>query len=146
MREKCFHIPRPQVFRVPLAMKEDKAFNYSKLCKIARCEYCSVSRAICRDHFLDFFAGCWPPTGSRNVHRMFDILRSESNVAFERIPLIAFAAAPHLPACMPGSSPFLLRRQIRHSPAITQAACGGDAQLQSLCHTKSEHSSCVIKH
>ena len=29
--------------------------------------------------------------------------RPESNVAFERTPLVALAAAPHWTACMPGS-------------------------------------------
>lgn len=32
--------------------------------------------------------------------------RPESNVALERTPLVALAAAPHWPACMPGSLPF----------------------------------------
>ena len=33
--------------------------------------------------------------------------RPESNVAFERTPLVSLAAAPHWPACMPGSSTFV---------------------------------------
>ena len=35
--------------------------------------------------------------------RMFNLQRSESNVALERTPLVALAAAPHWPTCMSGS-------------------------------------------
>ena len=33
--------------------------------------------------------------------------RPESNVTLERTPLVALAAAPHWPVCMPGSLPFV---------------------------------------
>jgi hypothetical protein len=43
---------------------------------------------------------------------MFNMQRSESNVAFERTPLVALAAAPHWPACMPGSFTFFTTSSI----------------------------------
>ena len=42
----------------------------------------------------------------RSVQRMEKLQRPESNVTFERTPLVLLAASPHLSACMPDSLPF----------------------------------------
>jgi hypothetical protein len=58
------------------------------------------------------------------MQRKYHVRRSESNVALERTPLVALAAAPHWATCIPGSlqiftslnNPFLALHN-RKSPA-----------------------------